>query len=121
MVKRWPKWYLDDINDKFQYLPEDKKVLARKSAELFREAVQVSVIRTRNLLSGTPLPEGYVNNSEALLLEAISIYESIGMEHVVRERQLECYQCEKLVPYLFPDSRCKDCTRITPDELTGGD
>ena len=54
-------------------------------------------------------------------MEAKSIYESIGMEHVVRERQVECYQCDKLVPYLFPDSRCKDCTRITPEELTGGD
>lgn len=33
----------------------------------------------------------------------------------------ECYQCEKMVPHLFMDSRCKDCTRISPDELTGGD
>ena len=54
-------------------------------------------------------------------MEAINIYESIGMKHVVRERQVECYQCEKIVHYLFPDGRCKDCTRITPDELTGGD
>ena len=121
MVKRWPKWYLDDINDKFQYLSEDQRSLARKATELFKQSVEVSVINTRHLFSGTPLPEGYVNNSNDILLEAISIYESIGMEHVVRERQLECYQCEKLVPYLFPDSRCKDCTRITPDELTGGD
>ena len=81
MVKRWPKWYLDDINDKFHLLSEDHKVVARKSAELFRESVQVSVIRTRHLFSGTPLPEGYVNNSEALLLEAIALYESIGMEN----------------------------------------
>ena len=81
MVKRWPKWYLDDINDKFHLLSEDHKVVARKSAELFRESVQVSVIRTRNLLSGTPLPEGYVNNSEALLLEAIALYESIEIEN----------------------------------------
>ena len=66
-------------------------------------------------------PDDYVNNSEDILMEAKSIYESIGMEHVVRERQVECYQCEKIVPYLFPDGRCKDCTRITPDELTGGD
>lgn len=33
----------------------------------------------------------------------------------------ECYECGTVVPYLFPDSRCKNCTRITPDELTGGD
>ena len=81
MVKRWPKWYLDDINDKFHLLSEDHKVVARKSAELFRESVQVSVIGTRNRFSGTPLPEGYVNNSDTLLLEAIALYESIGMEN----------------------------------------
>ena len=31
----------------------------------------------------------------------------------------ECYQCEKKVPYLFADSRCKDCTRLTPAEVKG--
>ena len=30
-----------------------------------------------------------------------------------------CYQCEKDVPYLFDDSRCKDCTRLTPAEVIG--
>ena len=30
-----------------------------------------------------------------------------------------CYQCEKEVNYLFDDSRCKDCTRLTPDEVRG--
>jgi len=31
-----------------------------------------------------------------------------------------CYQCERLVSYLFDDSRCKDCTRLTPYEVQGG-
>lgn len=31
----------------------------------------------------------------------------------------ECYQCEKPVPYLFDDSRCKDCTRLTVSEIRG--
>lgn len=30
-----------------------------------------------------------------------------------------CYQCEEECNYLFPDARCKDCTRITPEELRG--
>ena len=30
-----------------------------------------------------------------------------------------CYQCEKAVRYLFDDSRCKDCTRLTPEEMRG--
>lgn len=31
----------------------------------------------------------------------------------------ECYQCEKPVDYLFDDGRCKDCTRLTPEEVRG--
>ena len=31
----------------------------------------------------------------------------------------ECYECERKVNYLFPDSRCGDCTRVTPEELRG--
>lgn len=30
-----------------------------------------------------------------------------------------CYQCGLQVSYLFPDSRCKSCTRLTPDEVQG--
>lgn len=30
-----------------------------------------------------------------------------------------CYQCEKEVDYLFDDSRCADCTRLTPEEIQG--
>lgn len=30
-----------------------------------------------------------------------------------------CYQCDEEVNYLFADSRCGDCTRLTPEELRG--
>jgi hypothetical protein len=30
-----------------------------------------------------------------------------------------CYQCEKRVNWLAPDSRCGDCTGYTPDEIQG--
>lgn len=30
-----------------------------------------------------------------------------------------CYQCERETPYLFADSRCCDCTRLTVEEVTG--
>ena len=30
-----------------------------------------------------------------------------------------CYQCDKRVDYLFADSRCKDCTRLTIEEVQG--
>lgn len=26
-----------------------------------------------------------------------------------------CYQCDRLVAWLAPDSRCSQCTRMTPD------
>lgn len=32
---------------------------------------------------------------------------------------IRCYQCEQKVNYLFADSRCKDCTRLTPAEVRG--
>jgi hypothetical protein len=30
-----------------------------------------------------------------------------------------CYACENRVSYLFDDARCKDCTRLTPEEVQG--
>lgn len=36
-------------------------------------------------------------------------------------KQFECYQCEKVVPYLFADSRCSSCTRLSIEDITGGD
>jgi len=30
-----------------------------------------------------------------------------------------CYQCEKEVDWLAPDSRCGDCTGYTVDEIRG--
>lgn len=35
------------------------------------------------------------------------------------ERIITCYQCDKIVTWLAPDSRCGDCTRLTPDEVRG--
>ncbi len=37
----------------------------------------------------------------------------------VEQGGLICYQCDKRVNYLFDDSRCKDCTRLTREELEG--
>lgn len=30
-----------------------------------------------------------------------------------------CYQCDKEVEWLAPDSRCGDCTRLTPEQIIG--
>lgn len=40
-------------------------------------------------------------------------------EAVLEQGGSICYQCEKRVAYLFDDSRCKDCTRLTPEEVQG--
>lgn len=40
-------------------------------------------------------------------------------KHVTPDPTFRCYQCDKKVHYLFADSRCKDCTRQTPDEVKG--
>ena len=39
--------------------------------------------------------------------------------HTGYENPTICYQCDKEVPYIFADSRCKDCTRLTPAEMKG--
>lgn len=36
-------------------------------------------------------------------------------------KTFECYQCEKDVLYLFDDSRCKDCTRLSIKDVQGHD
>lgn len=30
-----------------------------------------------------------------------------------------CYQCDEETNWLAPDSRCKNCTRLTPEEIRG--
>ena len=30
-----------------------------------------------------------------------------------------CYQCDKATEWLAPDSRCGECTRLTPEEVQG--
>lgn len=33
----------------------------------------------------------------------------------------ECYQCDKPVAYLFADSRCADCARLSISDVQGHD
>lgn len=32
---------------------------------------------------------------------------------------IRCYQCDEVTTWLAPDSRCKNCTRMTPEEIQG--
>ena len=32
---------------------------------------------------------------------------------------MHCYECEEEVKWLADDGRCKDCTRLTPEEVEG--
>jgi len=32
---------------------------------------------------------------------------------------MHCYECDRETKWLAPDSRCGDCTRCTPEEVTG--
>tara|TARA_R110000737_G_scaffold230712_2_gene244219 strand:- start:3125 stop:3508 length:384 start_codon:yes stop_codon:yes gene_type:complete len=48
------------------------------------------------------------------------VYGDDGVDwFIARVRSKECYQCEEAVPYLFDDSRCINCTRLTPEEIRG--
>jgi hypothetical protein len=31
----------------------------------------------------------------------------------------KCYQCDRATLWLAPDSRCRNCTRLTPEEVKG--
>lgn len=33
------------------------------------------------------------------------------------DNKLRCYECDRLVNWLAPDSRCKKCTRMLPEEI----
>ena len=49
--------------------------------------------------------------------------ENMGYEYHTPEypgdRLKPCYNCGKDVRWLADDSRCKDCTRLTPDDVLG--
>jgi hypothetical protein len=32
---------------------------------------------------------------------------------------MKCYQCDEVTNWLAPDSRCGNCTRLTPEEIQG--
>ena len=54
----------------------------------------------------------------------MSIYFLLGGHDIPRDPPMPetytCYQCDKEVRYLFEDSCCKDCTRLTPEEVIHG-
>ena len=45
---------------------------------------------------------------------------SLPDHQVVESTNLHmCYDCGQQDMYLFADCRCKDCTRLTPEEVRG--
>ena len=44
-----------------------------------------------------------------------------GLRWAVGEKDphTTCYQCERTTDYLSYDSRCDDCTKVTPEEMRG--
>lgn len=53
------------------------------------------------------------SNSDGACLRPAQPSEAVGQGGSI------CYQCDKRVAYLFDDSRCKDCTRLTFEEVQG--
>lgn len=47
------------------------------------------------------------------------IYHELKLRGAAPAFQFECYQCGTPVHWLSLDSRCKHCTRLTPEEITG--
>ena len=58
-----------------------------------------------------------LTNNDLAILSA-----NIRREINIRESEMKvCYQCDKVVPHLFADARCKDCTRLTREEIEGAE
>jgi len=48
-----------------------------------------------------------------------ALHECAWTEDQIASKNKTCYQCDKTCGYLFPDGRCGDCTRYTPEEIKG--
>lgn len=79
-VRKWPKWYKDQLHLYMEDLSQEQRVIARQVIKLLDEAVANGVINDKYLLHGTPLPSGYVYKFDELLNEAIDLYETIGIK-----------------------------------------
>ena len=51
--------------------------------------------------------------------EESTIYHQLKIEGAAQAFQFECYQCHAPAMWLAGDSRCKDCTRLSPEEVAG--
>ena len=78
-VKKWPKWYIESINEHLHTLVPEERKIAHKASKLFKESVDNGVIMTKHKFHNTPLPTGYIYKADELLNEAISLYESLNI------------------------------------------
>ena len=79
-VRKWPKWYRDNLCLYMEDLSQEQRNVARKVIKLLDEAVANGVIHDKHYNHGTKLPEGYVYEFDKLLNEAIDLYETIGIK-----------------------------------------
>ena len=79
--------------------------------------------KNRRCCSPEDQPKPFNENEEGCSIETISKFVDDNPEFDISdftsETTFTCYQCLKTVKYLFDDSRCKDCTRMTPEEVRG--
>ena len=54
-----------------------------------------------------------------LVTDAYREYVTTLKEQLHGKGDKTCYQCEGKCRYLFADARCKDCTRLTIEEVRG--
>lgn len=78
-MKKWPKWYIDTINEHLHILTVEQRKIAHEASKLFKEAVDNGVIMTKHQYHGDPLPSGYVYKVDELLNKAINLYNSLNL------------------------------------------
>lgn len=95
---------------------DDAKYAVQRRVDRARIELHIALRTVRN--AKAELREAYLQQ-RGLRASGVEIIE--GSDVVLEgEVMKHCYQCDAPVKYLFSDSRCSQCTRTTPHDLTDG-
>ncbi len=120
---------LDALYSKLQLTLSSDGACLRPAQPLEAVVEQGGLIRDSVRHGGTVVPDHicgqcYTDKSDSHSCNRDDCLEKSisGVQDCTRSARLSgliCYQCDKRVNYLFDDSRCKDCTRLTREEIEG--
>jgi len=109
--------YQDQVLDHLEGLKAlHKKLLflfPNQSGDLCRHPVQSPDAVGQDGTNSAQFDDDYVCDCDSPFCPNCQSPDAVGQGGFI------CYECENRVSYLFDDSRCKDCTRLTLEEVQG--